>query len=89
MPLLGRFFSEDGFVGKIMGGVKRSWFRFTLYLIFAILMWVAVVKGHKRLLGFSAFLLTITSVSYLVSAIRQEEPLTLSITGGTGADGNY
>ncbi|GJJ76987.1 hypothetical protein EMPS_09346 [Entomortierella parvispora] len=62
---------------------QNSYFRAVAYLVFAILMWVAVGRGHTwRFLP--ALFLTAAVASYGIAALRHQTPASSTITGGTG-----
>ncbi|KAG0019659.1 hypothetical protein BGZ82_011820 [Podila clonocystis] len=61
---------------------QNSYLRAAAYLVFAILMWIAIKYTIFQI--FSALLLTGAAVSYTIAAIRKQTPASSSITGGTG-----
>ncbi|KAG0057604.1 hypothetical protein BGZ83_006977 [Gryganskiella cystojenkinii] len=69
----------DNFLNKF----QNSYFRAVAYLVFAILMWVAVARGHA-LRTLPALSLTAAFVSYSIAALRHQTPASSTVTGGTG-----
>ncbi|KAG0277798.1 Golgi apparatus membrane protein tvp18 [Linnemannia gamsii] len=69
----------DSFLTKF----QNSYFRAGAYLVFCILMWVAVGTGHG-LQAISALFLTLAFVSYAIAGFRGQTPTSSAITGGTG-----
>ncbi|KAF9213988.1 translation elongation factor EF-1 alpha, partial [Podila verticillata] len=61
---------------------QNSYFRAAAYLVFAILMWIAIKSTILQVV--SALLLTGAAVSYTIAAVRHQTPASSSITGGTG-----
>ncbi|KAF9907839.1 Golgi apparatus membrane protein tvp18 [Linnemannia zychae] len=70
----------DNFLTKF----QNSYFRAGAYLVFCILMWIAVGAGHRNLQVVSALLLTLAFLAYGFAALRGQTPTSSSITGGTG-----
>ncbi|KAG0378472.1 Golgi apparatus membrane protein tvp18 [Mortierella sp. AD032] len=70
----------DNFLTKF----QNSYFRAGAYLVFCILMWVAVGAGNRKLQSISALLLTFASLAYGFAAFRGQPPTSSSLTGGTG-----
>ncbi|KAG0272838.1 Golgi apparatus membrane protein tvp18 [Linnemannia exigua] len=70
----------DNFLTKF----QNSYFRAGAYLVFCILMWIAVGAGHRKLQSISALLLTFASFSYGIAAFRGQTPTSSTLTGGTG-----
>ncbi|KAF9338987.1 Golgi apparatus membrane protein tvp18 [Linnemannia elongata] len=70
----------DNFLTKF----QNSYFRAGAYLVFAILMWIAVGAGNRNLQTVSALLLTFAFLSYTFAALRGQTPTSSAITGGTG-----
>ncbi|KAK3829565.1 MAG: hypothetical protein JOS17DRAFT_748643 [Linnemannia elongata] len=70
----------DNFLTKF----QNSYFRAGAYLVFAILMWIAVGVGHRTVQTVSALLLTFGFLSYTFAALRGQTPTSSAITGGTG-----
>ncbi|KAF8931121.1 Golgi apparatus membrane protein tvp18 [Dissophora ornata] len=62
----------------------NSWFRTGAYLVFCILMWIAVGAGHRTIQCVSAILLTLAAISYGIAAARGQTPTSSTITGGAG-----
>ncbi|KAF9105458.1 Golgi apparatus membrane protein tvp18 [Mortierella sp. AM989] len=67
-----------------LSNFKDSYFRTGAYLIFAIVMWIAVGAGNRTIHVISAILLTLGTVSYCIAALRGQSPASSAITGGTG-----
>ncbi|KAF9909289.1 hypothetical protein BX616_011237 [Lobosporangium transversale] len=59
-------------------------FRTGAYIVFAVLMWVAVGAGHRGVQTVSALLLTFAALCYGFAAFRGQTPASSTITGGTG-----
>ncbi|KAG0349807.1 Golgi apparatus membrane protein tvp18 [Podila minutissima] len=70
----------DEFVTKF----HNSYFRAAAYLVFAILMWLAVGVGKASVQTVSALLLTFACLAYGIAAGRGQTPASSAITGGTG-----
>ncbi|KAF9945521.1 Golgi apparatus membrane protein tvp18 [Mortierella alpina] len=70
----------DDFLTKF----HNSYLRAGAYLVFCILMWIAVGVGHRSLQSISAILLTIAALAYGFAAIKGQAPASSTITGGTG-----
>ncbi|KAF9119362.1 hypothetical protein BGW39_000347 [Mortierella sp. 14UC] len=63
---------------------QNSYFRAVAYIVFAVLMWLAVGVGGRTLQVISALTLTFGAVSYVIAAARHQTPASSTITGGTG-----
>ncbi|KFH71583.1 hypothetical protein MVEG_01881 [Podila verticillata NRRL 6337] len=70
----------DEFVTKF----HNSYFRAVAYLIFAVLMWLAVGLGKAGVQAVSALLLTFACLAYGLAAARGQTPTSSAITGGSG-----
>ncbi|KAF9926640.1 Golgi apparatus membrane protein tvp18 [Mortierella alpina] len=70
----------DDFLTKF----HNSYFRAGAYLVFCILMWIAVGVGHRNLQAISAILLTLATLAYGLAAVKGQAPASSTITGGTG-----
>ncbi|KAG0354584.1 hypothetical protein BC939DRAFT_460655 [Gamsiella multidivaricata] len=70
----------DNFLGQF----QNSYFRAAAYIVFAVIMWLAVGVGGRTLQVVSALLLTAGAVSYVIAAARHQTPASSTITGGTG-----
>ncbi|KAF9577579.1 Golgi apparatus membrane protein tvp18 [Lunasporangiospora selenospora] len=70
----------DNFLNKF----QNSYVRAVGYIVFAVLMWLAVGVGNVKLHVPDALLLTFAAVSYLIAAMRHQTPASSSITGGSG-----
>ncbi|KAG0238757.1 Golgi apparatus membrane protein tvp18 [Actinomortierella wolfii] len=68
----------DAFMSKF----QNSYLRAAGYTVFAILLWIAVSKEATRVVP--ALFLTITAISYAVSAFRNQTPTQSTLTGGAG-----
>ncbi|KAF9926516.1 hypothetical protein FBU30_003919 [Linnemannia zychae] len=77
-------FSLYGQCDNFLTKFQNSYFRAAAYLIFCILMWLAVGAGHKTVQVVSALLLTFAALCYGIAAMRGQTPTSSSITGGTG-----
>ncbi|KAF9173789.1 hypothetical protein BGX21_010307 [Mortierella sp. AD011] len=88
MSLLDEFragnFSLYGQCDNFLTKFQNSYFRTGAYLVFAVLMWIAVGAGHRTVQVVSAILLTLGTISYGISAMRGQSPASSAITGGTG-----
>ncbi|KAF9286148.1 Golgi apparatus membrane protein tvp18 [Mortierella alpina] len=69
---------------NILTKFQDSYFRGAAYIIFAIVLWLAVGLGGRTLQVVSALLLTFGAVSYSIAALRHQTPASSTITGGTG-----
>ncbi|KAF9978011.1 Golgi apparatus membrane protein tvp18 [Actinomortierella ambigua] len=63
---------------------QNSYVRAVGYTAFAVVMWLAVGLGGVTWQTISALFLTITAVSYSVSAARHQTPAQSTLTGGSG-----
>ncbi|KAF9909910.1 hypothetical protein EC991_007713 [Linnemannia zychae] len=63
---------------------QNSYFRAVAYIVFAVLMWLAVGVGGRTLQIISALALSFGAVSYVIAAARHQTPASSTITGGTG-----
>ncbi|KAG0303238.1 Golgi apparatus membrane protein tvp18 [Linnemannia gamsii] len=63
---------------------QNSFFRAIAYVVFAVIMWLAVGIGSLNLQIISALALSFAAVSYVIAAIRHQTPASSTITGGTG-----
>ncbi|KAK3835998.1 MAG: golgi apparatus membrane protein TVP18 [Linnemannia elongata] len=63
---------------------QNSFFRALAYVVFAVVMWLAVGVGSATLQVVSALALTFGAVSYVIAAARHQTPASSTITGGTG-----
>ncbi|KAF9188365.1 Golgi apparatus membrane protein tvp18 [Haplosporangium sp. Z 11] len=72
--------ANDSFLEKF----HNSYLRAGAYLVFCILMWIAVGVGHRNLQAISALFLTFAALAYGFAAFRGQTPTSSSITGGTG-----
>ncbi|KAF9576741.1 Golgi apparatus membrane protein tvp18 [Mortierella alpina] len=70
----------DDFLTKF----HNSYLRAGAYLVFCILMWIAVGVGHRGLQAISAVLLTLAALAYGFAAVKGQAPASSTITGGTG-----
>ncbi|KAF9364537.1 hypothetical protein BGX34_001255 [Mortierella sp. NVP85] len=71
--------SSDNFLIKFQNAIVRA----VGYVVFAIIMWLAVANGVVlHVIG--ALLLTGAALSYSVSALRHQTYASSTITGGTG-----
>ncbi|KAG0200704.1 hypothetical protein BGX33_010833 [Mortierella sp. NVP41] len=77
-------FSLYGQCDSFLTKFQNSYFRAGAYLVFCILMWIAVGAGHKGVQAVSALLLTFAALSYGLAAIKGQTPASSAITGGTG-----
>ncbi|KAF9287270.1 Golgi apparatus membrane protein tvp18 [Mortierella alpina] len=71
---------HDDFLTKF----HNSYLRAGAYLVFCILMWIAVGAGHRNLQAISAILLTLAALAYGLAAIKGQAPASSTITGGSG-----
>ncbi|PVV01352.1 hypothetical protein BB560_004230 [Smittium megazygosporum] len=85
ISVIARLIPSNDSMERFFGGKKRNWWRFVLYLVFAIIMWVAVSKDANSL-GVGAFFLTISALLYLLAGITGQESISLSILGGSGIE---
>ncbi len=69
---------------NILTKFQDSYFRGAAYIIFAIILWLAVGLGGRTLQVVSALLLSLGAVSYTIAALRHQTPASSTITGGTG-----
>ncbi|KAI7819623.1 hypothetical protein BC939DRAFT_253453 [Gamsiella multidivaricata] len=67
-----------------MSKFQNSYLRTAAYLVFAVLMWVAVGVGHRTVQVVSALFLTFAAIAYGIAAIRGQTPASSTVTGGTG-----
>ncbi|KAF9548892.1 Golgi apparatus membrane protein tvp18 [Mortierella hygrophila] len=63
---------------------QNSYFRAVAYVVFAVVMWLAVGLGGRTLQIVSALTLSFGAVSYVIAAARHQTPASSTITGGTG-----
>ncbi|KAF8931497.1 Golgi apparatus membrane protein tvp18 [Haplosporangium gracile] len=70
----------DNFLQKF----QNSYFRAVAYIVFAVVMWLAVGIGGRTLQTISALALSFGAVSYVIAAARHQTPASSTITGGTG-----
>ncbi|KAG9070005.1 Golgi apparatus membrane protein tvp18 [Linnemannia hyalina] len=63
---------------------QNSYFRAIAYVVFAVVMWLAVGLGDRTLQVVSALALSFGAVSYVIAAARHQTPASSTITGGTG-----
>ncbi|KAF9115838.1 Golgi apparatus membrane protein tvp18 [Mortierella sp. GBA39] len=63
---------------------QNSYFRAVAYVVFAVVMWLAVGLGGRTLQVVSALALSFGAVSYVIAAARHQTPASSTITGGTG-----
>ncbi|KAF8926387.1 Golgi apparatus membrane protein tvp18 [Dissophora ornata] len=63
---------------------QNSHFRALAYVVFAVILWLAVALGHATLQVISALLLTCGAAAYVVAAARNQTPASSTITGGAG-----
>ncbi|KAF8944725.1 hypothetical protein BGZ47_003791 [Haplosporangium gracile] len=77
-------FSLYGQCDNFLTKFQNSYFRAGAYLVFAILMWIAVGVGHRNLQVVSALLLTFAFLAYTFAALRGQTPTSSAVTGGTG-----
>ena len=73
------FFSDN-----ILTKFQDSYFRGAAYIVFAIILWLAVGLGGRTLQVVSALLLSFGAASYTIAALRHQTPASSTITGGTG-----
>ncbi|CAO3651020.1 unnamed protein product [Cunninghamella blakesleeana] len=71
----------DSFVAKF----ENSYLRAGLYLIVSILMFLSTIV-KTTLLVFPAVILLLTSISYLIAAVKQQPHASSKVLGGTGVD---
>ncbi|KAG0203428.1 Golgi apparatus membrane protein tvp18 [Mortierella sp. GBA30] len=63
---------------------QNSYFRATAYIVFAVILWLAVGVGGRTLQVISALVLTFGAISYIIAALRNQTPASSTITGGAG-----
>ncbi|KAG0267064.1 Golgi apparatus membrane protein tvp18 [Linnemannia exigua] len=63
---------------------QNSYFRAVAYIVFAVIMWLAVGVGNRTLQLIPALILSFGAFSYVVAAARHQTPASSTITGGTG-----
>ncbi|KAG0221021.1 golgi apparatus membrane protein-like protein TVP18 [Mortierella sp. GBAus27b] len=69
---------------NFMTTFQNSYVRAGGYLVFCILLWVAVGAGHKGVQVVSAIFLTLAALCYGLAAFRGQTPTSSAVTGGTG-----
>ncbi|KAG0368456.1 hypothetical protein BGX24_002809 [Mortierella sp. AD032] len=70
----------DNFLSKF----QNSYFRAAAYIVFAVIMWLAVGIDGRVLQSIPALTLSFGAFSYVVAAARHQTPASSTITGGTG-----
>ncbi|KAH7050753.1 golgi apparatus membrane protein TVP18 [Linnemannia elongata] len=69
---------------NILQQFQNSYFRAVAYVVFAVVMWLAVGLSSLKLQIVSALTLSFGAVSYVIAAARHQTPASSTITGGTG-----
>ncbi|KAF9096392.1 Golgi apparatus membrane protein tvp18 [Mortierella sp. AD031] len=69
---------------NFLSNFQNSYFRSIAYIVFAVVMWLAVGVGGRTLQLIPALSLSFGAVSYIIAAARHQTPASSTITGGTG-----